>query len=93
MKKQRMPPGWTEEQIRQLAEHHDNLTEDEQAAEIEAALTAEGQTVMVVPTELVAVLSARIACRSDEQDPSEMGSDMQCSTADQRDGECLRRNR
>ena len=53
MKKQRLPKGWTEEKIRKLAEHHDNLTDDEEVAEIEAALTAENQTVMVVPTELV----------------------------------------
>jgi len=53
MKKQRLPRGWTEEKIRKLAEHHDNLTEDQQAAEIEAGLIEDGQTVMVVPTELV----------------------------------------
>lgn len=33
MKKQRLPKGWTEEKIRKLAEHHDNMTEDEQVAE------------------------------------------------------------
>jgi len=53
MNKQRPPKGWTQEKIRKLAEHHDNLTEAEQAAEIEAGLTEENQTVMVVPTELV----------------------------------------
>lgn len=53
MKKQRLPKCWTAEQIRKLAEHHDKLTEAEQAAEIEAALTDKHQTVMVVPTELV----------------------------------------
>lgn len=53
MKKQRMPPGWTQKQIRELAEYHDNLTEEEQAAEIEAALTKKGHTLMVVPTTLV----------------------------------------
>jgi hypothetical protein len=53
MKKQRLPKGWTEERIRKLAEHHDNLTDDEEVAEMEAALNAENQTVMVVPTELV----------------------------------------
>lgn len=36
-----------------LAEHYDNQAEDEQVAEHEAAFVAEGQTVMVVPTELV----------------------------------------
>jgi hypothetical protein len=53
MKKQRLPKGWTEERIRKLAEHHDNLTDDEEVAEIDAALNADNQTVMVVPTELV----------------------------------------
>ncbi len=53
MKKQRMPKGWTQEQIRALAEYHDNLTVEEQVAEIEAALADEEQTVMVVPTKLV----------------------------------------
>jgi cytochrome c553 len=52
-KKQLYPAGWDEERIRQLAEHYDNQTEDEQVAEHEAAFLAEGQTVMVVPTELV----------------------------------------
>ena len=50
---QKYPVGWDEERVRKLAEHYDNQTEDEHAAEIEAALTEENQTVMVVPTELV----------------------------------------
>jgi hypothetical protein len=53
MKKQRSPPGWTEKQIRELAAYYDRQTEEEQAAEIEAALAKEGQAFMVVPTELV----------------------------------------
>ena len=61
MKKQRMPRGWTEKQIWDLAAHHDRQTEDEQAAEIQAALSAENQTVMVVPTELVPEIQALIA--------------------------------
>ncbi|HYV36967.1 MAG TPA: hypothetical protein VE988_14770 [Gemmataceae bacterium] len=52
-KKQQYPVGWDEERVRKLAEHYDNQTEAEQVAEIEAALTEENQTVMVVPTELV----------------------------------------
>jgi tRNA1(Val) A37 N6-methylase TrmN6 len=52
-KKQKYPAGWNEERIRKLAEHYDNQTEDEQVAEHEAAMQAAGQTVMVVPTELV----------------------------------------
>ena len=53
MKKQRLPKGWTEQRIRKLAQYHDNLTEDQQAAEIEAAFNDKDQTVMVVPTKLV----------------------------------------
>jgi len=52
-KKQAYPAGWDEERIRKLAEHYNNQTEDEQVAEHEAAFLAEGQTVKVVPTELV----------------------------------------
>jgi hypothetical protein len=52
-KKQVYPPGWDEGRVRKLAEHYDGQSEDEQVAEHEAAFRAEGQTVMVVPTELV----------------------------------------
>jgi hypothetical protein len=52
-KKQKYPAGWDEQRVRKLAEYYDNQTEDEQVAEHEAAFVAEGQTVMVVPTELV----------------------------------------
>jgi hypothetical protein len=52
-KKETYPAGWDEARIRKLAEHYDNQTEDEQVAEHEAAFLAEGQTVMVVPSELV----------------------------------------
>lgn len=52
-KKQRYPSGWDESQVRALAEHYDSQAEEEQVAEHEAAFATEGQTVMVVPTELV----------------------------------------
>jgi hypothetical protein len=61
MKKQHLPRGWTEKRIRELAARHDHQTEEEQAAEIEAALSATDQTVMVVPTELVPDIQALIA--------------------------------
>jgi len=63
MKKQRLPPGWTEKSIRELAAYHDQQTEEEQAEEIEAALFAKGQTLMAVPTELVPEIQALIARR------------------------------
>ena len=52
-KDQAYPIGWDEERTRNLAGHYDNQTEEEQIAEHKAAFLAEGQTVMVVPTELV----------------------------------------
>jgi hypothetical protein len=36
-----------------LAEHHDRLTEEQQAEEIEASMAQKGQTLLVVPTKLV----------------------------------------
>ncbi len=50
--KQRLPKGWTEEKIRKLAEHHDNLSDEETAAEIEAG-NDNGEMLLMVPTELV----------------------------------------
>lgn len=52
-RKQKYPAGWDEERVRKLAHHYDRQSEDEQAAEHKAVLRARGQTVMVVPTELV----------------------------------------
>jgi hypothetical protein len=53
MKKRNLPPGWTEKDVRALAAKHDTQTEEDVAAEIEAVLSKENQTLMVVPTELV----------------------------------------
>ncbi|HEV3003597.1 MAG TPA: hypothetical protein VGX78_04020 [Pirellulales bacterium] len=53
MKKHRLPQGWSEKDVHALAAHHDQQTEEEQAAEIDAAMTKENRTLMVVPTELV----------------------------------------
>jgi hypothetical protein len=61
MKKQQLPRGWTEKRIRELAAYHDRQSEDEQAAEIEAAGSAGDQTLIVVPTELVPEIEALIA--------------------------------
>lgn len=61
MKKQRLPRGWSEKRLRELAAHHDRQSVEEQAAEIEAALSAKDQTLMVVPTKLVPEIQALIA--------------------------------
>jgi len=51
--KQRFPPGWNEEKVRDVIAHYDRLTDAERAAEIEAAAEAPGDTLMAVPTALV----------------------------------------
>jgi hypothetical protein len=51
--KQKFPAGWNEDRVRKVLAHYENQTEDEAVAEDEAAYETEGQTVMIVPTELV----------------------------------------
>jgi hypothetical protein len=62
-KQQVYPAGWDEARTRRLADHYDGQTEDEQVAESEAAFQAAGQTVMVVPTELVPAILKLIGKR------------------------------
>lgn len=57
----KFPSGWDEARIRDLIDHYDNQTEDEQAAEIEAALAADGVTMMAVPVELVPEVNRLLA--------------------------------
>jgi hypothetical protein len=63
VKKQKLPRGWDEARIRKVLAHYEKQTEDEAAAEDEAAYEAEGQTVMIVPTELVPAIRQLIARR------------------------------
>ena len=61
MSAQNFPPGWDEARVREVLAHYENQTEDEQFAEIEAALEAEDVTLMAVPTELVPEVRALLA--------------------------------
>jgi hypothetical protein len=61
--KKKLPPGWSERRLKEVAEYYDNQSEEKQAAEHERAFHAEGQTVMVVPTELVPEIRRMIARR------------------------------
>ena len=61
MSRQKFPPGWDDERVRQVLAHYENQSEDEQFAEIEAAREAEGITMMAVPTELAPEVRALIA--------------------------------
>jgi len=60
-KTQKLPRGWNEERVRRVLRHYENQTEDDAVAEYEAAFEAAGQTVMIVPTDLVSAIRQRIA--------------------------------
>jgi hypothetical protein len=61
MSQPRFPPGWDEARVREVLAYYENQTEDEEFADIEAALDAEGVRLMAVPTELVPEVRALIA--------------------------------
>ena len=61
MKKQKFPPGWDEKRVKEVIAHYENQTEDEEFAEIEAALDAKDMTLMAIPTELVPEVRALLA--------------------------------
>jgi hypothetical protein len=61
--KQKLPPGWDEARVQRVLAHYENQTEDEAVAEDEAAYKVEGQTVMIVPTDLVPAIRRLLARR------------------------------
>lgn len=61
MKKQKFPPGWDDARVQRLIAHYEQMNEDAQVAEDEAAFEKEGQTLMIVPTELVPAVRELIA--------------------------------
>lgn len=63
MSHQNFPPGWDEERVRAVLEHYEAQSEDEQFAEIEAALDEKGVTLEAVPSELVPEVRALLARR------------------------------
>lgn len=61
MKSNEFPPGWDEQRVREVLDYYEKQTDDEAAAEYEAALSSSHQTLMEVPTELVPVFRQLIA--------------------------------
>jgi hypothetical protein len=55
------PKGWDEAKVRAVAEHYDNLTEDELEDEIEAALDDDNFVLISVPRELADEVRALLA--------------------------------
>ena len=61
MKQSKFPPGWDEERVKRVLDHYELQSEEEAAAEDEAAFEAPDQTVMEIPSELVPAVRELIA--------------------------------
>jgi len=70
MKSQKFPPGWDAEKVRDLAEYYDNQSDEEAIAEAQAAIESEGQTLVMVPTELMPTIRALLAKHQQDENPS-----------------------
>ncbi len=55
------PSGWDEERVRRVLEHYEGQSAAEAMAEDAAAFAEQGQTVMVIPNELVAAVRTLLA--------------------------------
>ena len=68
MAEQKFPRGWDEEKVKALADYYDQQTDDEAIAEAEAAFEAEGQTLVMVPVELMPAIRELLAKYQQEKD-------------------------
>ena len=60
----RYPKGWDSRSIKALAEHYDNQSDEEAAAEDEAAYRSTLVTMMAIPVELVPKVQKLLAKRA-----------------------------
>jgi hypothetical protein len=58
--KQRFPAGWDEDRIKRVIAHYEETTDEELAAEDDAA-DGEGETVICVPSELLPAIRQLLA--------------------------------
>ena len=68
MEEQKFPPGWDADKVKALADYYDNQSDEEAVAEMEAAMEAENQTLVMVPTELMPAISELIAKYQQQED-------------------------
>ena len=62
MTQQHFPPGWDADRVKRLIAHYDNLSEEEQIAEDESAVSEQtGQTVITVPDTLLPAIRQLLA--------------------------------
>ena len=55
------PPGWDAKRVQEVIEYYDSMTDDELAAEIEAAYPDADSTMMAIPAELVPAVRELLA--------------------------------
>lgn len=60
-KQNEFPEGWDERRVREVLDYYENQTDEEAAAEHEAALAQPQHTLMSVPSELVPEVRKLIA--------------------------------
>ncbi len=60
----RYPKGWNERKVKEVIRHYERQTEEEAAAEDEAAYRSTRTTMMAVPVELVPAVQKLIAKRA-----------------------------
>ena len=62
MSEPKFPAGWDAERVKRLIDHYESMSEDELAAEDEAAVEEKkGQTVITVPEELLPAIRQLLA--------------------------------
>ncbi len=62
--KNKFPKGWNDKKVKELIRHYEKQSEDEAAAEDEAAYNSTRTTMMAVPVELVQQVQKLIAKRA-----------------------------
>ena len=58
---QKMPEGWTAEQVKAVADFYDSQDDTEAAAELDAAWTDRDSTMVQIPRELLPVVRKLLA--------------------------------
>lgn len=60
---QKLPKNWDPSRISNLIDHYESQSEDDEAAEIEAAFEKEGMTMIAIPVDMVEEVRALVARR------------------------------
>lgn len=61
--KPRFPKGWNQNRVQAVIDYYDKQTDEEGAAEYESAMEINGQSMIMVPTDLIPEIEALIARR------------------------------